>query len=410
MRMFKKWVLSLVLLAGGLSLMPVQALAQSPFALANIGQPIDNADARMTGRGGWGMAVHDSLNPGFMNVASLTALRHVAVKFTSYGEKIDSSDEYGSRQVHRSLLPDIRVGIPIIKGRLAFSTGIEVGRSFEYRTLQPMTWYAEEDTITGNKQFRREGTLWQIPTGLSLRLFGNLSVAGTVGMVNGTIRETTDNFFLQPSGFTGNPLYLANRKVREDEFTGTQTTLSIHFGSSNGLALGASWTPGHNLDVDRKISMGGLSARENSTWTFDIPETFKAGFQLKLTGRWRVGGDGIFQRYSEFGGNLQWASDTVDEYSASLGLERSVAFERHGGMSNLPLRFGVKYRRWGFLVGGQEVEEKVISMGTGFPFNRKMGMLDTSLSYSVIGDESKNGMESNVWRLTVSVTGLEKWW
>ena len=132
------------------------AQAQSVFSLTNLGQPIDSNDARMIGRGGWGMAVQDSLNPGFLNVASLTALRHVAVKFTAYGEKNKSSDENGSRTTHRTLIPDIRVGLPIIKGRLAFSTGIQLGRSFEYRTLTTTTWVTDSDTLTGERQFRRE--------------------------------------------------------------------------------------------------------------------------------------------------------------------------------------------------------------------------------------------------------------
>ncbi len=389
---------------------PDTSLAQSVFALTNLGQPIDSDDARIVGRGGWGMAVHDSLNPGFSNVASLTALRHVAVKFTAYGENNTNTDENGSRTTHRTLIPDIRVGLPILKGRLAFSSGIQVGRSFEYRTLTTMTWMVEDETLTGEKQFRREGTLWQIPTALSLRLFKYVSVAGTIGLVNGTIRETTDNFFLEPANSAGSPLYLSNRKVQEDEFSGKMTTWSFHLGSENGIAIGGSWTPAHNLEAERKVSMGGLSERANSQWTFDVPETFRAGFQMKLSNRWRLGADGIQQKYGDFSGNSDWSDDTVDEYSVAFGLERKLSYERHGGMANLPLRFGAKYRRWAFKVGGEEVEEKTFSLGTGFPFHRKMGMLDVALSYSMIGDQSKNGMDSKVWRMTVSVTGLEKWW
>ncbi len=386
------------------------ARAQSVFALTNLGQPIDSNDARMMGRGGWGMAVHDSLNPGFLNVASLTALRHVAVKFTAYGEKNKTTDEHGSRTTHRTLIPDIRVGLPIIKGRLAFSTGIQVGRSFEYRTLTTMTWFSEGDTLNGEKQFRREGTLWQIPTALSLRLFKGVSVAGTIGLVNGTIRETTDNFFLEPFNRIGNPLYLSNRRAQEDEFTGRMTTWSLHIGTEHGVAFGASWTPAHDLDAERKVSMGGVAERISSPWVLDIPETYRAGLQVKLSRRWRMGGDASLQKFGDFAGNDDWSDDTVDEYSMSFGLERDLSFERHGGMNNIPLRFGIKYRRWAYQVGGADVEEETASLGTGFPFHNKMGMLDVALSYSLIGDQSKNGMESKVWRMTFSVTGLENWW
>ncbi len=410
MRYLRLLFLILTVVLTSQTLAPSVAHAQSVFALTNLGQPIDSSDARMMGRGGWGMAVQDSLNPGFKNIASLTALNHVVVKFTAYGEKAKNSDEHGSRTTHRTLIPDIRVGLPIIKGRLAFSTGIQVGRSFEYRTLTTMTWITDGDTLSGEKQFRREGTLWQIPTALSLRLFGNLSVAGTIGMVNGTISETTDNFFLEPANVIGEPLYLSNRRVQDDEFHGEMTTWSMHFGSPTGLAVGASWTPAHNLATDRKVAMGGLGAREYSEWTLDIPDTYRAGFQAPLGSRWRMGGDAHLQTYGDFTGNSQWSNDTVDEYSMSFGLERSLSFERHGGMNNIPLRFGAKYRRWAFQVGGEDVVEKTLSLGTGFPFHSRMGMLDVALSYSMIGDMAKNGMDSKVWRMTVSVSALEKWW
>ncbi len=398
----------LVLLAG--VLIPAAAVAQTPFALTNIGQPIDSEDARMMGRGGWGMAVYDSLDPGFLNVASLSAIRHVVVKFTAYGEKTKSDDDQGSRTTHRTLIPNIRVGLPVIKSRLAFSTGFEVKRSSEYRTMTPMTWYAFDDTITGNEQFLREGSLWQVPMGLSLKVFDGVSLGATLGLVNGTIRESLTDFYLQPSTGTGTPLYLSSGTVQKDEFSGKMTTWSIHLGSPNKLAFGASYTPAHDLEVDRKVSLGGVGARVNSQWTLDLPDTYRAGFQARLTDRWRVGGDAVLQKFGDFQGNVDWADDMVDEYSASFGLERKISFARHGGKNNLPLRFGARYRRWGYMVGGSEVEEKTFSIGTGFPFRSRMGMLDIGLSYSMIGDLEKNGRESNVWRTTISVTGLEKWW
>jgi len=410
MRGFKLTLPTMLSLFLVIMALPSVVMAQSPFALTNIGQPIDSEDARMMGRGGWGMAVSDSLDPGFLNVASLSALRHVAVKFTASGERTASEDGFGTRTTHRTLIPNIRVGLPIIKGKLAFSTGIEVKRSFEYRTMTEFTRYVFEDEITGNEQFLREGTLWQVPMGLSYEVVDGVSLGATVGLVNGSIRESLTDFYLQPSVSGGTPLYLSSGSTQEDEFTGTMTTWSLHLGSPNTLAVGASMTVAHDLDVNRKISLAGVGAKAESQWNFDLPETYRGGFQARLSDRWRVGGDATLQLFDNFEGNADWADDTIKEYSASLGFERVISFKRHGGKNNLPLRFGVRYRRWGHLINGAEVKEKTISVGTGFPFRRKMGMLDVALSYSMIGDVATNQMESNVWRMTVSVTGLEKWW
>ncbi len=399
----------LVVLGAGM-LAPDHATAQSPFALTNVGQPIDSEDARMMGRGGWGMAVYDSLDPGFLNVASLSAIRHVVVKFTVNGEKTMSEDPQGSRTTHRTMVPNVRVALPIVKSRLTFSTGFEVNRSSEYRTNTPMTWYAMDDTLTGNEQFIRDGSMWQVPMGLSLNVMDGFSLGATLGLVNGTIRESLTNFYLTPSSLNGTPLYLASGTEQKDEFTGQKTTWSVHLGNPNTLAFGASFSPAHDLDVERKVYLGGVGARSNTTWTLDMPDAYRAGFQAKLSSRWRMGGDASLQKYGDFTGNVEWADDMVDEYSASFGLERVIGFERHGGKGNLPLRLGARYRRWGYLINGEEVHEKTFSIGTGFPFRKKMGMVDIALSYSLIGDLAKNDRESKVWRGTISVSGLEKWW
>ena len=102
--------------------------------------------------------------------------------------------------------------------------------------------------------------------------------------------------------------------------------------------------------------------------------------------------------------------DMEDEYSLSVGLERKPGRKRRGGLSNLPVRLGASLKRWAYRVGGEPIDERTISLGTGFPFRHNLGSLDVALSYGIIGDLEKNGMETETWRLTISVTGLERWW
>ena len=62
------------------------ARAQSPFALQSVGQRLADGDARMLGRGGWGLAEQDTLHPGFKNPASAAGVRQVGLALTGYGE------------------------------------------------------------------------------------------------------------------------------------------------------------------------------------------------------------------------------------------------------------------------------------------------------------------------------------
>ena len=402
-----------LLLTLALLVLPAISAAQTPFALTNMGQRIDPDDARMVARGSWGMAVSDSTNPGFKNLAGLTALRQVALKFTGYGDYVSSQADLGERDSHRTLSPDIRVALPIIKGKLVFSSGFEVVRSTQYKTFMDQTWEAWDDTLTGNQQFIREGSLWSVPMGLSYKVLPWLSVGGTVGLVNGTIRESVVTEFITPHNGRvpyPAPLYGPNGRVQEDEYSGTAVTWSMLADLSDRISVGASWRQAHDLDVNRKVSLGGVGQRFNDDWVYHLPDEYRLGVDLRVTGRWHLGGDYQLMKFTDYHGRDDWKSDLEQEYTYSLGLERSSRQERHGGTNNLPLRLGYQYRQWGYQVGGNHVQERFFSLGTGFPFRNQMGMLDLAFSYGTIGNLADNGHESKVWRFTMSFTGLEKWW
>ncbi len=391
------------------------AVAQTPFAMGNIGEKTVLEDARMVGRGGWGMAVTDSLNPGFKNLASLYSLHHLVLKFTGYGQNIESQDTRGERMNSRVFVPDVRVAGPVIKDRLALTAGFVVHRSTQYHTLIDTLWgEVWGDSVTGNEQFTRVGNRFKVPIGGALKILPGISVSGAVNIEAGSIIGTVDNQFTSPFFLDGNgnpqPIYQSNVKETKDEFHGTSQTWGVLLNPFSWFQLGASWTPAHRIESTRKVTQFGVSARNISSYTMEMPDEYMAGFQLRPFGRWRLGADAQFQEFSKFTGPDEWMADMEDEFSLSAGLERAQGRSRKGGFSNLPLRVGASFKRWAYRVGGNVIDEKTVSVGTGFPFRQNLGELDLAISYSLVGDLEKNGLESTVWRLTLTVTGLERWW
>ncbi|MFN2369903.1 MAG: hypothetical protein ABR506_01985 [Candidatus Krumholzibacteriia bacterium] len=387
---------------------PGPAAAQTPFALQNVGQRVVPDDARMVARG-FGMTEHDSLHPGFKNVASLSSLRHVAIKFTGYGESADHEDATGSRHTYRTYAPDLRVGLPVLKGRLGLTAGFTIFRSSQYQTRVDTTWQALEDSIIGNHQFVREGSLFTVPLGVAWQPVDGVSLGASLNLVRGAIRDAAGDFFELPA-IGGNPFYQPNSVVVEDRFSGTSTTFAALLEPVRRVRLALAYTPAYDVDATREEDLQGVAARGRSTWVLAMPAEYRAGFQVPLFGRWKVGGDGFWAETSTTGGRADWEATATDESAWSVGLERVGARERHGGVDNLPLRLGVSSRRWAYTVGGAPVDERTWSVGTGFPFRSDMGQLDLAVSYGRIGDLETNGRESSVWRLTFSVTGLEAWW
>ncbi|PJA73489.1 hypothetical protein CO151_13315 [bacterium CG_4_9_14_3_um_filter_65_15] len=391
-------------------LLGATAEAQTPLALTNIGQRLENEDARMTGRGGWGMAVDDSTHPGFQNLASLYSVRKVALSFSAYGEQATSEDAHGTRTTSRVFTPDFRVALPVFKGRLAVTAGFVADRSSQYDTSVDSTWNVWSDTISGKVQFLRDGSVFRVPLGVAFSPRDGISLAAALNLQNGTLRESLYNLLQDPSSMTGVPFYQTNLLVQEDTYSGTSATFSALLKPTHMVRFGLSYTPAYDLDVDRKMEMGGVAQRATTSFRYSLPAEYRTGLSFALPGRWRLGADYQYRDFRDFTGEDSWAEAMEAEHTLSFGVERVRAHARHGGWNNLPVRFGFRARTWAYQVGGSPVEERTFSAGTGFPFRGDLGQLDMALSYSLVGNLDDNGMESRILRLTLSVTGLERWW
>ncbi len=386
------------------------SFAQTPLALTNIGQRLQNEDARMVGRGGWGMAVDDSTHPGFKNLASLYSVRKVALNFSAFGDHTVSKDQQDERTTYRVYTPDIRVALPVIKGRLAVTAGFVVDRSTQYATSLDTTWSVWDDEINGQIQSLREGSTFRVPLGAAFSPVKGVSLAGAVNMQRGTLRESLYNLMKEPANLSGLPLYQTNLRVQEDSYSGTSATFSALFEPRARVRFGLAYTPGYDLDVERKLEMGGVAQRVNSAFSMAIPAEVRMGLTAGISGRWWLGADYQLQDFQDFEGREDWAAEMDTEHTLSAGIERRRGHVRHGGLGNLPVRIGFRSRNWAYHVGGSPVHERTFSVGTGFPFRGDLGQLDVAFSYSLVGDLEDNGMQSRIMRLAISVTGLEKWW
>jgi len=387
----------------GVVLIASNALAQTPMAARNIGQRIVPDDARMVARGGWGMAASDTTHPGFKNLASLAFLRHVVLKYTGYGEVADSESAQGSRRTSGTYSPGIQVALPVIKNRLGVTAGFSMVGSTRWDAQRDTSFALGDTVVSGGVAINREGTRFKVPLGVAWRLTDQIALAGAVNLESGSILENYNEAF-------GSLVVDPNLKETKDLFTGTSYTLGILWQPFSRLSLGASWTPAYDLNVDHKVKAQGVAARFEDSWDLNLPEEFQAGFQYQVSKRWKLGADAQFMPYTKFSGNEAWAAEMEDEYTLGFGLERLRANERRAGTKNLPLRLGVSYHQWAYGLGGEPIQEYTFSAGTGFAFARDLGQLDISLSYGIIGDLEKNGVQSDVYRLGVSITGLEAWW
>lgn len=402
-------VLALVAALG----LPGNSKAQSPFALVNIGADVRQSDARIAGRGGWGLAESDSLNPSFHNLAGLAGLKSTVILYSGFGDLSRSQTPEAERTTSTVRAPNLRIAMPVTKW-MALSGGFRALRGTQYKSVAAYLDTLGDGSVTDQflnevnieEIFVREGTQFEVPLGVSIKASSWLKVAASVNLVRGVIRgHLTRVYFPVDSPEE----YLPTVEMLEDDLSGTSTTFSMIIQPFPRLSLGATLTPSHNWDIVRTRTMSNVADRSEVPFRVSIPSIWAVGGALDLGGRWRVGGDFEAQDYSKFSG-IYWADTMVNSWRVSAGVERRENWKRRGGLTNLPLRFGYTVSRWPYMINNETLEEKWITLGTGVPFRRNSGHMDVALSYGVIGDMDKHGIEDRVWRFSVSMVGLEKWW
>jgi hypothetical protein len=402
-----------LLAAGALGLARPSA-AQSPLSLVNLGAPIPDQDARMDGRGGWGLAESDSLVPAFKNLAGLPGLDRIAIMLWGFGDRTHSSGDADARTTYRVKTPNLRLAIPLRNQRLVFTAGMRSLRSTQYETSFPEAWpvpgVADSLQPSGNRLFQREGTQYEFPLGAAFGITPRLSAAVSLNLARGMIRETASALITAPLDPNSNVLYRTPVMMREDQIDGTSFTFGLQARPLRGLALGATFTPAYDWGIDRTLELSGVGQKADTSFTWHYPQAWGLGAACRVAPRWRVGVDWETTQLSKFRGPPDWQTQNTDEWAVSFGCERGEAQVRRGGLGNLPLRLGATVRRWGYLVGGEPVQETRLALGTGFPFRAHGGHLDVALSYGWIGDQATNGYSDRVWRLSVSAVGLERWW
>ncbi|MBM4129436.1 hypothetical protein FJ250_00185 [bacterium] len=408
--------LIVILAPVGLAGFADRADAQTPFALQSVGQRLADGDARMLGRGGWGLAVADSLHPGFKNPASTAVARQVGLTLTGYGETADHDSPNASRGTYRTYVPDARAVVPVIKGELAFCAGFKLERGTSWHTKVDSTWSIWDQTLSGSEQFEREGSTFKVPLGLAWRAHEALTAAVTLNLERGSLRETLAAYFDTPAGHSGVPLYRSVIAVAEDQFSGTSATLAALATPARDVRVGATLTGEHTVSGRRKSELGGVAARTFTDFELRRPAELALGLAAGVGDRWEAGLDVRRQDWRRFAAPAAWLAqpgwqdELVCELQWGAGVERRRPTARRAGWANLPLRFGVNWHRWPYRVGGSEVIERSLSVGTGFPLRGEAGTLDVGLTWGRIGDGGDNGLSSTYLRLAVSVTGLEAWW
>jgi hypothetical protein len=251
----------------------------------------------------------------------------------------------------------------------------------------------------------REGTQFVVPIEIGARFGRFLRFGGGLLIERGTVRmryaaDLGDEFV--------NP-----RELKEDIYQALPFRIAASIQDFGPLSAAGYWVPEHVADVESRRQGVALDAREDRTGQETRPGRWAVGARLGLWGRWSVGADYEMEPWSNYRGRgfedeNGDPTELKDETTIRVGIEREEIVRTTGRRT--PWRLGAYYRDWNYTLGGNDLTEWGVTLGTGIPFRSGSARADIVLGYGRIGTLADNGATEEVLRLVITVSASEKWY
>lgn len=385
----------MLLLAGSLSWTGL-ARADSIFNQSYFGGESSMTDARAEGRGGANLGYTDSLNANIGIPTQLLDLQRVTFSLTSNWGRTDSKDEYGSVKRYDIVNPTLRVGMPL-GSHMGFGMGFVARRSAQWTIVRPAA--ASSDSLPSQETLEREGTLFDFPFELGMRVHRHLRVGVGLLLVRGTLRQ---RYSAVVPGAGADPA-----DVREDVFSGDAAKFALGLYDVGPATLSGFYVPQYGANVDIRVRGVSKDSRRDDHRVDTLPARMGVGTRIDLPGRLSWGADYYREYWSKYEGRQIYEGRMQDEWSIHTGLELEERGRGRGRKA--PWRVGYWYRSWNYSLQGEQVTEWAASLGTSLRLLGPYTRADLALQYGKVGSMDRNGASESFFRLVVSITGGEKW-
>jgi hypothetical protein len=377
----------------------------SVFALVpkSLGEHYYPYSVAALGRGGFSMAVVDSISLNQMNYSLWTYMPRTTftLGFTYQGLETESSTNKIS-SVDGSFLGGF-LAVPIIKKKMAIGFGIQP-KSINNQG------FVIKDTGIGAKatqKIQTKGTLSEVQFIAAYSPIPDLSLGFFAYYILGKISDNTTINYLDVS-------YSNINIFNEYHFYGKGPS----FGMSGYLRLTPRMTIGARAKIPTKVTVYskqisniGQSTVKNKYQDVTLPLNLTVGLAWQPFERFVIGGDVDY---------IDWEtgylfdglplSNMNNSFRIGAGVEFKPSKRRLASYPNkMNYRAGAFYGQMNFLSGGQPVNEYGLSLGLGLPISRGSSRLDVAFQAGKRGDIIINGLSEMFFRLNFSLSANELW-
>ena len=209
---------------------------------------------------------------------------------------------------------------------------------------------------------------------------------------------------------------------------GAQYTFDIN--KKHSVTIGAIYSPKLKLGNDYSVTTQMVS---NSTGTavstttlkpdatFEVPNTFGAGFTYNYDKRLTVGLDYSLQQWSKTKFDVNTSDEAVredfnetytycDRHKISVGAEYIPNLMGRSYLSHIKYRLGAYYTTPYYKIGGKEAtREYGVTAGFGLPVPRSRSILSISGQFVRISGQESAFVNENIFRVSIGLTFNERW-
>jgi hypothetical protein len=388
-----------------LLLLPVMTQAESSvFALGanSLGEHHYPYSTAALGRGGFAMAIIDSVNLNQMNYALWTYMPRTTFTLNFSYQGLRSESAYNRISSIDGNFFGGFMAIPLIPKVAAFGFGILP------KSINNQGFVIRNAGIgaPADQTIKIKGTLSEVQLIGALAINQNLSIGLYLYYILGKINDNTKIDYDE----TGYQDIVVDNQYR---FYGKAPSggVSVFLRVTPRLSVGAQvkfpsimtmYTQQTSLSFEKKVD-------KNQSITFPVNGT--VGFGFNPFERWVIGADIDYINWKDgYKFNGLPVNNMANNFRLGAGIEYLPSPRRLASYADrMNYRIGAFYGQLNFLANGNLVNEYGFSLGFGLPIKSGSSRIDIALQVGQRGDISLNGLSEKFFRLNFSVSANELW-
>ena len=365
-----------------------------------LGEVQNQYSTAASGRGGFAMAVEDSMSLNQTNFALWSTLSRTTLSLTLGFQGLSTQTKYDQISSLNASFNGGFLAIPIIKKKIAMGIGLIPKLKNDFSVIIPNVGIGAAATqkikVIGNMSEAKFIFSYAISPNLSFAIIPNYSF-----------------------GFVSDQISITYNDISYGDIN-LENKFKIY---GPGLALGAflrlnqKLTTGAQLRLPSKLSLDREQISSSSTQTINehrnanFPLQATIGFVYRMSYRWQMGLDIDYKNWKNgykidniTVGNLN------DSYRVGIGVERLPELKRMvSKIEEMTYRGGFFLGQLARTFNSKPVYDYGISIGVGVPIIKNHNRIDIAFEYGNRGNLDINLVKESYFRFNISLSANELW-